>query len=258
MTDSDRQDRLLLEFFREFHITLERLKECAQSGNYVYSNEQIKQRAEQIEEKITVSSNTLYRELVTLFENQQLTANRLGNEMGNKLYSEALFVMTAIADEVFLTMNWAGQEAWSKFLLETKFFGSNAGGDIFFNKLDSLLKERDLVYAELATMFLLALSLGFRGKYLGVNDDGVIDNYKEQIYSFIYKNPPDLNPEDKRLFPQAYLNTLIQESKMMIPGLKKWYGFVFLLLISLIGVSHIIWIQMTNDISKIVSQILGG
>ncbi len=257
MTDSEKQKKLLLKYYQEFHITLERLKESARTGDYVYSDEEEKQRIGEKEKDTTVSSNMLYRELVALFENQQLTANKLGSEMGSKLYSEALFVMAAIADEVFLTMNWAGQEAWSKFLLETKFFGSNAGGDIFFEKLDSLLKERDPVYSDLATMFLLALSLGFRGKYHGINDAGIIDGYKEQLYSFIFNDPPDLSTIDKKLFPKAYLNTLIQESKMMIPGLKKWYALVVLLAVSLLGISHIIWLQMTSDISKIVSQILG-
>ncbi|MBU3917263.1 DotU family type IV/VI secretion system protein, partial [bacterium] len=100
------------------------------------------------------------------------------------------------------------------------------------------------------------MSLGFRGKYLGVNDDGAIENYKKQIYAFIFQKSPNLSSEFKQLFPETYLHTIEKEAKAVIPGLKKWYIFVALLIITILGISHIIWANMTGDISKIIEQIL--
>lgn len=258
MPDVENKEKFLLQHFHQFYVRLEELKTMAKAGTWIYSDDAKIEKQQSKDDDSKLSSNQVYQELISMFESQQIAAGKSGGEMGATLYNNALFIMTAIADEVFLTMSWAGQEAWSRFLLETKFFGSNAGGDIFFLKLDSLLKERDPVYTEIAIMFLLALSLGFRGKYHGVNDAGAIEKYKDQLYTFIFQKPPDLNHMDKKLFADSYMHTLEKESKTVIPGLKKWYGFVALLAVSLLGVSHIIWMQMTGDISKTVMQILGN
>ena len=156
------QNSFLLGLYREFHITLEKLKDATKKGTYVYSEEQKSSGTETKESNTSASTNRIYQDLVDLLDAQKLKAEKSGQEMGGRLYEDALFIMAAMADEVFLTTQWAGQEAWSRFLLETKFFGSNAGGEIFFSKLDALLKNRDPVYTELAMMYLLALSLGFR------------------------------------------------------------------------------------------------
>ncbi len=258
MTEIENKEKFLLQHFHEFYVRLEELKTMAKTGNWVFSDEVKKEVQQSKDDDSKLSSNQVHQELTSMFERQQITAGKSGGEMGDTLYKDALFIMAAIADEVFLTMSWAGQEAWSRFLLETKFFGSNAGGDIFFLKLDSLLKERNSVYTEIAIMSLLALSLGFRGKYHGVNDAGAIEKYKDRLYHFIFQNPPDLNKMEKKLFPDSYMHTLERDPKTVIPGLKKWYSFVALLAVSLLGISHVIWMQMTGDISKTVSQILGG
>jgi type VI secretion system protein ImpK len=256
MPEFEKKERFLLTQFHLFYVRLIELKTAANAGTWVFKSNEEGAKPNQVESETKVTSGLLFQELVSLLEKQQLSVGQSGGEMGVKLYSDALFVMAAMADEVFLTMTWAGQEAWSKFLLENKFFGSNAGGDIFFLKLDTLLKNRDQVYAELATLFLLALSLGFRGKFHGINDAGAIDNYKDQLYTFIFQKPTELNSIEKKLFADAYLHTLEQKAKMVIPGLKKWYGLLALLAITLLGISHIIWLQMTGEIGKIVSQIV--
>ncbi len=261
MENEDKQqlqkEGVLLAHFHEFYSVLMDLKNSAKSGGWVFQGEAIpEERLENMPEN-EVSSGRIFQTLVTLFERQEINAGKTGGEMGGRLYREALFIMAAMADEVFLTMDWAGQTAWSKFLLETKFFGSNAGGDIFYEKMDNILQDRDSVYMEVATMGLLSLSLGFRGRFHGVNDEGVINNYKKQLYSFIYNRQPDLTLETKKLFPESYLHTIKQDAKVSIPGLKKWYGFLIGLFTVLFGISYTIWHNMTSDISKIVLQILG-
>lgn len=258
MPDIEKKERFLLNQFHQFFVHLNEAKTSAKTGTWAFTTKKEGSNPDTPAKDTPVTSSLLFQELVTVLEKQQVSVSRTGGEMGIKLYNDALFVMAAMADEVFLTMNWAGQEAWSKFLLENKFFGSSAGGDIFFLKLDALLKNRDQVYSELAILFLLALSLGFRGKYHGVNDAGAIDTYKDQLYTFIFQKPPELNSPDKKLFADAYLHTLQLEAKTVIPGLKKWYGLLALLALTLLGISHIVWLQMTGEIGTIVSQILAN
>lgn len=59
------------------------------------------------------------------------------------------------------------------------------------------------------------------------------------------------------MFPEAYRHTMEKEAKTVIPGLRKWYLLLTALILSLLGISHIIWLNMTGDIAKIVLQILG-
>lgn len=251
--NKQQKQTFLLGLFHEFYSVLEELKYMAGSGTWVFmeNGEDKKEMSD-----VSATSGFVFQRLVSLFEEQEMRVSKNGSEFGQALFKDALFIMTAIADETFLTMKWIGQEAWSRYLLETKFFSSNAGGDIFYNRLDALLKERDAVHQEIAIMFLLALSLGFRGKYLGVNDSGIIDSYKEQLFSFIFHHSPDLGTPDKKIYPSAYMYTLEKKAKTVIPGLRKWYGLLAALIVSLLGISHILWMSMTGEIGKIVLQIL--
>lgn len=257
MKESKQTESFLLSQFHQFYTLFIELRKMAETGTWVYSIDDSEGNLAEAGKDIPVTTSLIFQKLISLFEEQEITAGKTGGDFGSTLYKNALFIMSALADEVFLTMDWVGKEAWGKFLLETKFFGSNAGGDIFFIKLDTLLQERDPVYSEIAVMYLLALSLGFRGKFRGVNDKGIIEGYRQQLFSFVFGKKPDLKSEAQYLFPDAYVHTLEKESKVMIPGLKKWYGYLAALIFSILVTSHIVWINMTDDLHLIVQQILG-
>ena len=164
--------------------------------------------------------------------------------------------MANICDEVFLNLDWIERDNWSKNLMETKFYKTNSGGELFFRKLDNLLQERDPINSEVALVYLMALSMGFRGRYHSINDDGRIEKYKQQLYSFAFQEKADLESESRVLVPAAYSKPLKKRPKLEIPGLKKWIGFVMLLSISLLGTSHLIWTQMTGEIEVAVTKVL--
>lgn len=226
----------------------------AQTGTWVFN---MNEESETFETDSDVSNTLrLFQKLVHLLNQQEQEAGKKGGDFGGKIYQEALFAMCVYCDEVFLTIPWIGQEAWRNYLLETRYFGTNAGGELFFEHLDKILQERDPVFSEVAQVYLIILSLGFRGKYHGVSDHGAIENYRKEIYSFVYFAQPNLEKKNKTLVPDAYEHTLKKETQIEIPGLMKWYGLTAGLLVLLMGASHLIWHYISVDLQSIVDTIV--
>lgn len=182
------------------------------------------------------------RRLQTLLEMQALEAGRRGGEYGVLYYREAQYVMAALADEIFLSLDWPGREHWRNDLLETRLFETYNAGDAFFKRLEKLLKTGDRVQAEIAIVYLLALTLGFRGRYAGGRDEGRIAEYRKQLYYYIYQKRPNLGDPSQRLAPEAYQHTQISTSARMLPSPARWLwllaGAVVLYLIAAHFVFH--------------------
>lgn len=117
-----------------------------------------------------------------------------------RLYEETRYVMVAVADELFLALQWTHREAWGEHLLEEQMFGSQAAGDLFFSRLDALLALNGPVYEDLAKVYLTALALGFRGRYRMGDSHGEVPVYQRRLYRFIFKQDPESRPSP--LFPQ--------------------------------------------------------
>lgn len=194
--------------------------------------------------------------LLSVLEQQALEAGRLGGEYGASIYKEAQYVMATLADEIFLYMEWEGKEAWKSQLLEVKLFGTHVAGELFYKRLDKLLKERDTAFTGMAVMYLLALSLGFRGKFRDKDDGGQLDYYRGQLFSFIYRKNPDLFNVSRRLFPEAYAYTLEQGTGKMLPRISRWIGVIVLIVIIYVFVSHLLWGQLTDDMIRLVEKFI--
>ncbi|MET3915808.1 type VI secretion system protein ImpK [Variovorax sp. OAS795] len=73
----------------------------------------------------------------------------------------ALFAVSAWVDEALLTCNWPAAEAWQRLLLQRQFFGVSNAGVAFFQRLAELGDGR----ADVAEVYVLCLSLGFKGRF---------------------------------------------------------------------------------------------
>ena len=162
------------------------------------------------------------RRLQTLLEMQALEAGRRGGEYGVLYYREAQYVMAALADEIFLTLDWPGRDYWRNDLLETRLFETYNAGDAFFKRMEKLLKTGDRVQAEIAIVYLLALTFGFRGRYAGGRDEVRIAEYRRQLYYYIYQKRPNLSDPSHRLAPQAYQHTQMSPLARLLPSPGRW------------------------------------
>ncbi|MCP4113404.1 MAG: DotU family type IV/VI secretion system protein [Desulfobacteraceae bacterium] len=201
-------------------------------------------------------SHPIFAELLNMLESQAAEARRQGGEYGVSFYKDAQYVMAALADDIFLNMDWEGKETWKSNLLEFKLFNTYTAGEIFFYKIDKLLKARDPSYMEMAAVYFLAISLGFKGKYKGKPDRGELDAYRGQLFTFIFQKNPDVLDGTGNLFPQTYTSTIAKEEGDKLPHLKWWIFVTIGLLLFPLVLSHGIWVFNTYELNQILDSIL--
>lgn len=193
--------------------------------------------------------------LQSVLELQALEAGRRGGDYGVQYYKEAQYVMAVLADEIFLNLNWPGRSAWKSDLLETRLFGTYNAGEQFFKRLQNLLETGDQVRSELAIVYLLALSLGFKGRYRGMSSTSRLDDYRRQLFHYISKRQPELMDEAMRLCPQAYDHTAREATIRWLPSPTRWYGLLAASILLYILVSHFVWSSVTADLHALLDRL---
>jgi type VI secretion system protein ImpK len=197
----------------------------------------------------------VWQSLLAVFRRNAMQVLRVSGAPTESYY-EAQYVMAAFADEVFIHMDWEGKRTWTSNLLESTLFHSHVAGQLFFEKLDRLLAERDPTEKGLAAVYLTALSLGFRGKYHGVNDQGRLRSYRQDLFSFVFQHPNDLADQSKIAFPDAYVQGLRREPKKKLTNPRVWVAVCGLVFLSYLAVSHGVWLKLTSRINKTNSEII--
>lgn len=203
----------------------------------------------------TKLTRLVWQNMITLFRRNAVQIMRAaGNPTDN--YFEAQYVMAAFADEIFIHLDWEGKRAWTSNLLETALFQSHVAGETFFDKLDQLLRERDPATKSLAAIYLSALSLGFRGKYHGLNDHGKLRRYRQELFSFVFRQPPDLINEAKVAFPDSYVQNLKKEKRKKLTNPRVWLLVFGLMLVSYVAASHGVWLSLTSRLESVNKRII--
>lgn len=197
------------------------------------------------------ASTFVWQRLVSLFERQESQAWRYGGTYGAEFYKEAQYVMVALADEIFLNTEWEGHRSWVSNLLESKIFSTHVAGERFFQQLDRLLVERDPVYRDLAAVYLMALSLGFRGKYRGRDDRGQLEHYRRQLFNFVFRREPDLDSPTRQMFPETYYHTLRDETKRKLQNPRAWFILLCVVVIAYVALTHAIWAKLTGRLFNV-------
>ncbi len=246
-------ESLLLAQFRQFYSEVIRLKRQVKHGVWTAAPTMPEEDGEE-EAATSQSIHSVWKRLLNLLQKQEADASRLTKDYLYDVYKEAQFIMAALADDIFLNLDWTGKPVWEDNLLEGKLFNTHSAGDAFFTKLDRLLANRDAYYAELAKVYLLALALGFEGKYRG--KEGVeLGTYRLQLFNFIKQREPNLESDQYRLFPQSYQHTLDQAKEERLPHPRGWIAAVFIMIVGLGLTSHGLWVHHTTDLKFILDQI---
>ncbi len=233
----------VVRFFEEFYEKVCHFKSQVLKGNLV-----VPEGAEV--SNPTVSAETILDQLKNLLHKQSLEAPRHGGEYAVAYYRETQYVMAALADEIFLHMTWEGRKYWEDHLLESQIFESHNAGDIFFQRLENFLRERDPMRADVGYVYLMALGLGFRGKYHGVDDQGRITSYKEQLYRFIYHAEPELFEGDGKICKKAYENVQEKIEGKQFHDFRPWFLIFGGILLGLLFYSFSIWHDLSGPLYK--------
>ena len=197
----------------------------------------------------------VWQNLITLFRRNAVQILRAAGKPTDN-YFEAQYVMAAFADDVFIHLDWEGRRAWTSNLLESTLFQSHVAGEMVFEKLDHLLRERDPANKSLAAVYLTALALGFRGKYHGLNDHGKLRRYRNELFNFIFRQPPDLINGAKIAFPDCYVQNLRKEKRRKLMNPRVWLAVLALVLVTYLGLSHITWVRLTSRLDSTNQRII--
>ncbi|MCH8293250.1 DotU family type IV/VI secretion system protein [Candidatus Poribacteria bacterium] len=241
---SENLESSLVTQFREFYYEVIRQKRWVQANPWGFSRE----RSPESGSNRAGVIDTVQQPLLSLLKQQEVDARQMGGDYGLRLYKEAEYVIASLADEIFLGLEWEGHHAWNANLLESQLFDSHDAGERLFQKLDKLLQDRDPAYTDLAHVYLMALALGFQGKFRDIDDAGQIDGYRRRLFAFIARRDPDLRDESKHLFPEAYACTLTEGHSGKLRDVRKWMGWLILAILAWFVVSSVLWFNVTSDI----------
>jgi type VI secretion system protein ImpK len=170
-----------------------------------------------------------------------------------KAYTMAQYVMAALADEIFILdpeLPWAGRDAWLEVLLEHKLFRTGDAGQRFFTFADEILHapERTALHTDLASVFLLALQLGFKGRYRGEHGAEMLRGYRRQLYNFTRQQ--SVADPSQPAFLQAYQHLLQEEKGERYAPLSRWFALGRIALVAYLVVSTLVWVALMHPFEK--------
>jgi type VI secretion system protein ImpK len=249
MTTTQQTDSRLLLQFRDFYSEVIKLKRLIRSGTPLGAKASPEQTAGD-------RAATVVAERIAAVMGQQAQVAGWRGSDYTGTYRQAEYVMAALADEILLHhLEWDGKEAWNNHLIEYRLFRTRIAGEEFFNRLDRLLQTPDPMFNDLATVYLFAIMLGFRGRYWASNDRGRIDYYRRQLFTFIYGRQPELHKDTKKLFPEAYIHTVEEGPGRQAANVKIWYFLLAAMMVAYFFISRSVWVNSTAEIEGIHSRI---
>ncbi|MBQ9335234.1 MAG: DotU family type IV/VI secretion system protein, partial [Alphaproteobacteria bacterium] len=197
---------------------------------------------------------SIQKKLITIIEN--ITNTILAKSRINpRFVSDIKYIMTVFADEVFLNLRWEGAKFWRYTLLEKQLFQTEIAGDKFFSMLDEIITDFD--NSEMAFLYLMTLSLGFKGRYRDMeNSEENIGWYKERLYSILNTKSARLYfPGRSHMIESCYEHTYIENNETQLPDYRFWTYCVLSVIFAYILISWFVWAGITNDIGEILSKI---
>jgi type VI secretion system protein ImpK len=239
------------EKFQQFHAELCRLQERLREGNAAFDFD-----APADTRGAGLSASAAWRRILNILERQEQDAVRQGGDLGLEIYKRAQYAMAALADEIFLNLDWPGRDAWRQNLVEAKLFDTHRAGEELFERIDDLLRDRDSGQAEIARVYLSVLALGFQGKYRGRPDaEQEIEVIRRRLYRFIFGRDPRVVRGREAVVPQTYMG-MVERPRVELPHLKPWiWAIVLVTLVWAVG-QHLIWQHTVEHIDPLVERIL--
>jgi type VI secretion system protein ImpK len=128
-----------------------------------------------------------------------------------------------------------------------------------FVHLDALLDRGVTSDPDLARTYLLALALGFRGRYRGGEERSHLDAYRARLVEELREHglaPPDTAAI--QLFPDAYLATRSQGERSKLPAVRIWTAALLSALVLYGIVSYRVWDRATAPLATAVGRILAS
>jgi type VI secretion system protein ImpK len=248
------QNHLLMSCFADFYAEVARIRQAIHQGRLAaYLAEG---RAVNFAGASDIAAAVAER-LGSRLQQQAAQLRSGGNEAEIKAYRQAQYVMAVLADEVLLLeLDWSGALAWRDELLERRLFGSSTAGRDFFQLLDRLLQSRgrSSLLIDLGGVYLLALQLGFKGRYRSRQGEDVLASYKTKLLRFIGWG--DVSADDTLMFPHAYQHLVSAGAGERLAPTSRWLTLTGAVLLGYLLISSLVWFYATAHFDQVFG--LGG
>ena len=159
----------------------------------------------------------------------------------------ALLAVCAWADERIMNAEWEGvSEVWPDTLLQKKYFNTNLGGELFYEKLKNLFSDTLVAH----DVFALCLAQGFKGKYVLNLDLEEYEKKKKEVInnSLVYTG---LYLPDAETF--ASLSEYSRNDSVSV-GAQKIAQPVIISLACLVGLALFLYFLVVNDVSTLLKM----
>jgi type VI secretion system protein ImpK len=200
------------------------------------------------------------RRLVTLFEKQSTDALHRLAEHEQPTFRDAQYVMVAMADEVFLHLDWNGLGDWTRRPLEAEEpFGSHVAGERIFQRIDEIVREREAVPVELLSVYLAALALDFQGKYrysaAGSASAKEPANYRRKLAKQLEQADESSVRPATELCPAAYDATLTGTGRRGLPTLRVVLLVLLIIVLCWLFIGLSLWYYQTLEVTDQIGRI---
>ena len=111
---------------------------------------------------------------------------------------------------------------------------------------------------ELAKVYLMALALGFKGRYSGEASGAIeLAHYREQVFSFVSRESSVFGDEESDYFcPHAYSHSLEEGLGLKLAYPNRWFIFLIFLISGLTILSHSVWLNVSTEPERMVQEVL--
>lgn len=184
---------------------------------------------------------------------QWMEVTRTGTAEEMKALRMALYVMTALADELFiLEIDWPGRAPWLHVLLEHRLFRTRNAGTRVFDIAGQLLAthDRDALHADIAAVMVLALQLGFKGLHRGKEGAVQLEDMRDRLFRVVARDRP---PQTRRpAFPQALQHLESGGKSARLAPLTPWFVAAGIAFLAYLLVSTALWLQLMEPFQRSV------
>ena len=174
-----------------------------------------------------------------------------------KYVDDAKYLMAILTDEIFLNLKWDGVRFWRYTLIEKQLFQTEIAGDKFFSMLDNVIN--DFNNEEILFLYLMVLSLGFKGKYRDLERaelDEKISWYKGRLCAILKTGSSRLFfPGRSHMIESCYEHTFFENDDSRLPDLRFWSFCLISVIFVYIFVSFSIWSDITGELNEIMEKI---
>ena len=201
---------------------------------------------------MTHGATAIRARLLAVLKAQEAASTRAAHGAALQAWRDAQFLMAALADDVFVRLDWQGAGWWLWNPLETALYGTRSAGARVFERIDQLTAAGDPAHRELAAVYLAALAVGFEGQYAGAADRAPLDDCRRRLRVFIFG---DREPLQGPLVAQCYAHTDVSGRGPLLRSARVWWWAALVVLAAWLAASSVAWRRATEPIGASAARI---